>query len=580
MEYVFQFGTEDPAQELRDALADEEFGVRASAIAVILRHSGSIRDGDPDALRVTDLEGIEAAGGEALEALSSEEDLEARLFAARLLVDADLESQRGMSVMRLLLADSDPSVRHAALHAAASIESDELLSVLVERLGRPEDRKAAVEALSKRAPEIRDLLFERLRDSQAAPSQRLSIPRILRDTADQETVSRLMGVLRAEETPAQLRYEILKTLGKLRRGRPELTFAGQDIDVLLMREVREAYLWARRLDVLTEEGDGDRGFLESTLDQRMQEAAERAFRVLGLEYDLEDLEAAFVALRSSDDLMRQRGFELVDNALPLRRRALFDPLLNPEKSSGERRAAAEERFNVPAETRRDILEALCGGEGVFLRALARSELGRPVEGTLTSEALREEVASRISLVLEPIHVDDGVEIMDILQRADILRQSRVFQDLRGEELVGIAALVDELRYKKGHALEGEAADGYLYIVVEGKLGMQRDGKLIGSAGSGELFFEPGLLDGHEAESQIVVLEDSRVLRLTRQALTRIMEERFTVVRGLLNHLGAMVRGKAANEAESAAPVPAAANGSGGATRRRWGRSRKEERATA
>ena len=49
-------------------------------------------------------------GGEALEALSSEEDLEARLFAARLLVEVDLESPRGRSVMRLLLDDPDPSV--------------------------------------------------------------------------------------------------------------------------------------------------------------------------------------------------------------------------------------------------------------------------------------------------------------------------------------------------------------------------------------------------------------------------------------------------------------------------------------
>jgi CRP-like cAMP-binding protein len=202
-----------------------------------------------------------------------------------------------------------------------------------------------------------------------------------------------------------------------------------------------------------------------------------------------------------------------------------------------------------------------------------------VEGSLTSEALREEVASRISLVLEPNHMEDGVEIMDILQRADVLRQSRLFQELRGEELVGIAALVEEQRLKKGHELTGEAADSYLYIVVEGKLAMRRDGKVIATAGPGEVFFEPGLLDGAEAQSQIVIVEDSRVLRLTRQALTRIMEERFTVVRGLLSHLGGLVRGK--NEEEAAA-APAAPSGSGpnGAGKRRWGRSRSEERATA
>jgi CRP-like cAMP-binding protein len=215
---------------------------------------------------------------------------------------------------------------------------------------------------------------------------------------------------------------------------------------------------------------------------------------------------------------------------------------------------------------------------VFVRALARTELGRPVEGKLTSEALREEVASRISLVLEPAHLEEGVEIMDILQRADILRQSRIFHELRGEELVGIAALVEELRYKKGHELTGEAADGYLYIVSEGRLGLQQDGKVFAEAGEGEVFFEPGLLDGAEAESAIVVLEDSRVLRMTREALNRIMEERFTVVRGLLSHLGEVVRQRDA-AAASAAPTPPSHATANGAGKRRWGRSRREERVT-
>lgn len=168
--------------------------------------------------------------------------------------------------------------------------------------------------------------------------------------------------------------------------------------------------------------------------------------------------------------------------------------------------------------------------------------------------------------------------MDILQRADVLRQSRLFQDLRGEELVGIAALVEEQRYKKGHELTGEAADGFLYIVMEGKLGMRHDGKVIASAGPNEVFFEAGLLDGAEASSEILVMEDSRVLRLTREALTRIMEERFTVVRGLLSHLGGVVRSKNEEDAE-AAPAPAASGpGSNGAKRRRFGRSRTGERA--
>src|SRR6185436_6993109 len=167
-------------------------------------------------------------------------------------------------------------------------------------------------ALQRRAPEIRDLLLLKLKDESATMQQRLTIPKILRETADQETVDRLIEAL--PDLPAQLRYEVLKTLGKLRRDRTDLAYDHVDVDPIVEREAEEAYLWARRVSVLAEGGEQDR-FLVSIIERRMEEAAERSFRALGMRHEMEDLEAAFVALRSPDHVMKQRGFELVDNAL-------------------------------------------------------------------------------------------------------------------------------------------------------------------------------------------------------------------------------------------------------------------------
>ncbi|MSR35975.1 MAG: HEAT repeat domain-containing protein [Gemmatimonadetes bacterium] len=82
-------------------------------------------------------------GTQAWEALSSEEDLEARVFAARLLVNADLDSERGRRVLSMLLDDPDDAVRHEALQAAAMSHSATHLPVLVDRLEVPRDRNAA-----------------------------------------------------------------------------------------------------------------------------------------------------------------------------------------------------------------------------------------------------------------------------------------------------------------------------------------------------------------------------------------------------------------------------------------------------
>src|SRR6185295_7604152 len=203
----------------------------------------------------------------------------------------------------------------------------------------------------------------KLKDDGATMQQRLTIPKILRGSADQETVDGLVATL--PELPPQLRFEVLKTLGKLRRDRVTINFEHFDVDPIVQREATDAYLWARRVHVLSQEAGQD-DFLRSIIERRMEEAAERSFRALGMRHEMEDLEAAFVALRSPDQVMKQRGFELVDNALERRYRVLFDPLLNPEKSWAERAAAAEERFNAPKEDRAAVLNDLAEEGGILV----------------------------------------------------------------------------------------------------------------------------------------------------------------------------------------------------------------------
>ena len=568
MDYVCRFGSHDPARELRDALRDNAYGVRAAAIALILRSGGSL---DPNAA-MSGADQVGEAGSAAWEELSSEEDLEARVFAARLLVDADLDSERGRRVLGMLLDDPDDSVRHAALQAAALSRSSAHLPVLVERLEVPKDRNAAIRALQRRAPEMRDLLLQKLQDSNSTMQQRLTIPKIVRESADQEMVDRLIEIV--PDLPPQIRYEVLKTLDKLRRDKEHLSFESYDLDPLVHREAEEAYLWARRVHVMSEtEGEGD--FLRSIIKRRMEEAAERSFRALGLQQEImEDLEAAFVALRSPDHLMKQRGFELVDNALARKYRVLLDPLLNPDKSWAERAAAAEERFAAPHEDRKTILETLAAESDIAVPWLARKELtGEAPRGQMTPDEIREAMASRISLVLDEPHIDETTDIMDILDRADILRKTSIFQDLRGEELAGVAALLDEENYEAGKPMLAEDPTSRLYVIVSGRAGAQRNGKILYEAGPGEILVDPAFLDGREAETQPLALEATRVLVLNRISFMRLMEERFTVVRGLLSHMAGVVRtlGEVGEEPKA---VPAT---NGDQKKAGWFRKREHEK---
>ncbi|HEX6199098.1 MAG TPA: cyclic nucleotide-binding domain-containing protein, partial [Thermoanaerobaculia bacterium] len=155
-----------------------------------------------------------------------------------------------------------------------------------------------------------------------------------------------------------------------------------------------------------------------------------------------------------------------------------------------------------------------------------------------------------------------------------------FRDLRGEELAGVAALLDEESYKAGKPILAEEPTARMYVVISGRAGARRNGTLLYEAGPGEVLVDPAFLDGREAETEPVALEDCRVLVLSRIAFMRLMEERFTVVRGLLAHLAGVVRLLGEKETGE---LPRSGNGSTGRdgdARRRGKRGSQKEAAPA
>ena len=79
--------------------------------------------------------------------------------------------------------------------------------------------------------------------------------------------------------------------------------------------------------------------------------------------------------------------------------------------------------------------------------------------------------------------------------------------------------------------------------------------------------DPAFLDGHEPETQPVALDETRVLVMPRIAFMRLMEERFTVVRGFMAHLAGVVRTLGEADENENEPAPAPENGRG--EERRW-----------
>ena len=524
--YVCDYGAVPGEERMRGFLNEAEEDVRVAAVACLLRH------GEGEQLD----RGLEAA-----RRMASSDDPAVRRDAARALEEVDEERPGATELLEELLRDERAEVRHAAMRAAGRSGNCRAAGAVIGRLEVPEDRRAARTALRAYGARIHDQLLERIADPEGSRVVRLQLPDLMVTGARQEDVGRMVALLGQIES-STLRYQLAKALDKLRRDRRDLDFERHDLAPLVRREVVEGYRHALLHHVLRAGGE-ENALLLRTLEQRRLEAGERALRILGLQHPQEDLYVAFSALRSRDPVMQQRGFELLDSLLPHRYREWLDPLLNPDEPEGRRAAAARVRFGLRAEGRGEALESLERTGDFWLVVLSRIARGlTPSPDGWPDDAFRRRMRSDTVLGARPFTPDEETEIMEIVERADFLRRTDLFETLRTEDLAAIAALVTEASFDEGEVLFREGTTGgALFLVVEGEIEARRDGRRLFRARPGETVGDLALLDGLPTHYEARAVERTRVLRLDREAFLELMEERFRVARQVMAHLAGIIR---------------------------------------
>ena len=524
--YVCDYGSVPGSERMQAFLEQADQEVRVAAVACLLRH------GEGEELE----RGLAAA-----RRMAAADDPALRRDAARALEEVDEERPGSTELLEVLLADDRPEVRHAAIRAAGRSGNCRAVGTLVDRLEQPEDRRAARSALRAYGARIHDQILERIGDPGVPRPVRVQLPALLVTGARQRDVDRMVELL-GEVDSSTVRYHLVETLDRLRRDRDDLDFGRHDLDPLVRREVVEGYRHALLRHDLRAGGE-EHPLLLRTLEQRRLEAGERALRILALRHPREDLHAAHSALRSRDPLMQERGFELLDSLLPRRHRRWLDPLLNPDEPEVRRAAAARRRFGLESSGRSDALDRLEEDGDFWLSTLARIARGRPPSPDGRPEdALRRRMRSDTLLGARPFTPEEDTEIMEIVERADFLRRTELFETLRTEDLAAIAALVAEETYGEDEVVFREGTTGgALFLVVEGEIEALRDGRRLFDAGPGETVGDLALLDGLPTHYEARALEPTRVLRLEREAFLELMEERFRVARQVMAHLAGIVR---------------------------------------
>jgi flavin reductase (DIM6/NTAB) family NADH-FMN oxidoreductase RutF len=125
----------------------------------------------------------------------------------------------------------------------------------------------------------------------------------------------------------------------------------------------------------------------------------------------------------------------------------------------------------------------------------------------------------------------------------LLSESSVFGALAPEQLQRLLAAGAERSFADGEPIVRTGEPGHeLFVILEGAVRIERDGRPLGSLSAGELFGEVAVLDGRERTADVVADGPARCLAVPREALRAAIEAEPQVAWELLGVLAGRVRG--------------------------------------
>lgn len=422
-----------------------------------------------------------------------------RREVARLL--GRLQGAEHAQALQRYLDDGDATVRRVALASVGAGRYVELAPKLLRFLTWRDDRRAAREALAALGDAVVPLLASTLDDRTRSLSLRLQLPRVLRLTGTQAAMDALL-FSNAQDDPA-LHYRIGIALAQLKEEHPGLRVdAARRLAALgRRREVYERLVGPFR-DARA--AFGDDALLTRALGDRLDQALELAFWLLGLTQDERTLRRAHFHLVGGDSRRRAWAMEYVENVLPDEERALVSQQFEAHHRSLPPGAAA--RFP-------EHLGALCQSDDLVLRACARA------------------VARRIGSWTPGRQGDDMND--GTLKKLFALEGVEVFAQSDVDDLAAVAALAKEASFKAGERIfsEGDPGDA-LYVIVEGAVSAVREGEVVLTFRARESFGETSLMDGTPRVNDAIATVDTKVLVIDRRDFLDLLADRPELLTGM------------------------------------------------
>ncbi len=460
---------EDAASLARPLLMDPDPRIRATA-AVALAGSRNPEDVDEAERRLLDI---------------ISDTREATKSARRDIAVAvrQLHDQRFKRLLIPLLYDPDVSVADEAMESVQAAGTSDFVFVptLVSLLRNRRLKGQARAALVAYGEPIVDTLAFFLKDHEEDIWVRRHIPGTLAQIPSQKTADVLIDAL--SERDGFIRYKVVSGLERLRREHPELKVQPEPVEKLAIQEARRYFTFLSLHDNLFGKGklNAD-SLLSQALLEQMARLKNRIFKLLTLNYNPTDIDAARWTLEHGDARSRSSASEYLDNILskPLCKQVL--PILEDMP-----REELVRRGNVLVKTRpRDVEETL-------LQLINDDD---PVTAAAAIDVVREQklwnLADDVEHVLEHRDVHDWYvfeaaswalaekrmpaerrrelwrEPLPAAELAGRLRRLPLFASVSVDELFRIASASKQVRHESGSLLEQEGAiPSTIHILLDG-----------------------------------------------------------------------------------------------------------------
>jgi len=372
-------------KSLQAAVLDASPSVRAQAAFSIAHDSGSDPRQDPTI--------------RALLSTTGEEGTAVRIAFLRALQDQP--DARWADLVLDMCGAGNPLLTQYAAAAVGKLKDPRFIPILIDRLSQRDGRGAVREALVSFGDPALDALEARLDDRSAARKARVHIPRTISRFRSQRAADLLVERLRTEKD-GLVRYKVLRGLGRL-AARATVKIDRERIEAELRRNLIE-HLRVLSLTVPLERAQRDADghatasgrLVLGLLQDKLRQSLERAFRLLQIAHQREDIQSVYYAARSEDKRARAEALEFLDALILTRpgeqmeRNRELLRLVVDELSAPERVARAASFIPAPPRDHDEAIASLLRDGDESLAALAAYhalETG--------GEKLRQEVAAAL-----------------------------------------------------------------------------------------------------------------------------------------------------------------------------------------